>query len=426
MSGRHNDGNRAACLRPSPTSDSTPMTDPSDAIAAVTHPDPYPYYARLVRERPASRDPATGTWVFASAEAVSAALTHPACRVRAANEPAPPALAGSPAGDVFGRMLRMRDDPARAAVRAASGTALGTLGASEIETAARRAIGLLRGSVPSDAGLAVVADDCASRLPALTVATLLGVRDEDASSVARDATAFARAAAGSSAADRADGNRTVTSLLATLRATAASAGRTASPGLLARLGAAAGAAGVDDEVLLANAVGLLFQAHDATAGLIGGAVLALARDPALERAVRANTAPMRAVLMEVARHDAPVQNTRRFVGEDAVVFGRPLRAGDAMLVVLGAANRDPSANAEPGRFLATRPSARCFTFGLGVHACLARELALHIAGAGVRHVLDHAEDLASLAGAGASPSYRPSVNVRAPCFSSPSLARATP
>src|SRR3954454_13633136 len=89
------------------------MLEPSDPMAAVTHPDPYPFYARLVRERPALRDAASGLWVFASAGAVTAALTKGASRVRPTQEPVPAFLAGSPVGRLFGRLIRMRDDPVR-------------------------------------------------------------------------------------------------------------------------------------------------------------------------------------------------------------------------------------------------------------------------------------------------------------------------
>jgi hypothetical protein len=39
------------------------MEQPPDAIAAVTHPDPYPYYADLVRRSPLYRDDTLGLWV---------------------------------------------------------------------------------------------------------------------------------------------------------------------------------------------------------------------------------------------------------------------------------------------------------------------------------------------------------------------------
>ena len=48
---------------------------PTDPIAAVTHHDPYPYYAHLVSERAFHRDDSLGLWVATSAQAVTAVLT---------------------------------------------------------------------------------------------------------------------------------------------------------------------------------------------------------------------------------------------------------------------------------------------------------------------------------------------------------------
>ena len=85
------------------------MEPPADALAAVTHPDPYPYYAELVARRPFQRDPSLGLWVAAGAGAVTAALTSEICRVRPAAEPVPRALVGTPAGELFSRLVRMND-----------------------------------------------------------------------------------------------------------------------------------------------------------------------------------------------------------------------------------------------------------------------------------------------------------------------------
>src|SRR5260370_1142927 len=70
---------------------------PADPIAAVTHPDPYPYYRALVARAPLYRDEALGLWVAASAHAVTAALTSPLGRVRPAAEPVPASFVASPA-----------------------------------------------------------------------------------------------------------------------------------------------------------------------------------------------------------------------------------------------------------------------------------------------------------------------------------------
>src|SRR5690349_4221852 len=85
------------------------MDAPRDPIAAVTHPDPYPYYRDLVTRSPIYRDDALGLWVVSSAAAVTAAVTSELCRVRPPAEPVPAALVGSAAGDVFAGLVRMND-----------------------------------------------------------------------------------------------------------------------------------------------------------------------------------------------------------------------------------------------------------------------------------------------------------------------------
>ena len=77
-----------------------------------------------------------------------------------------------------------------------------------------------------------------------------------------------------------------------------------------------------------------------------------------------------------------------------------MKEGDAILVVLAAANRDPKAQF-------------AFTFGMGPHACPGETLAVTIAEAGVESILDAGVDLGKLAG---GLSYKPSVNARIPVF----------
>jgi cytochrome P450 len=120
-----------------------------------------------------------------------------------------------------------------------------------------------------------------------------------------------------------------------------------------------------------------------------------------------------AAVREVLRYDSPVQNTRRFVAEDCVIAGQPVRAGEAILVLLAAANRDPAANPHPDRFDLARSERRLFTFGLGAHACPGEQLASAIAVAGVQHLLASGLDPRGLRW-----SYRPSANARIPLFSS--------
>src|SRR5439155_23821915 len=114
-----------------------------DPLVAVTHQDPYPYYADLVARRPLYRDDALGLWVASSGDAVMAVLASETCRVRPPNEPVPRALLGSPAGDIFGRLVRMNDGAAHAQLKPAVSATLTSVEATRAAEQARRSAELL-------------------------------------------------------------------------------------------------------------------------------------------------------------------------------------------------------------------------------------------------------------------------------------------
>jgi cytochrome P450 len=147
------------------------------------------------------------------------------------------------------------------------------------------------------------------------------------------------------------------------------------------------------------------QSHEATAGLIGNALVRL-------RAV-GDTRIDEVFLREVARFDSPVQNTRRYVVRDCALGGCRLRRGDSVLVVLAAANRDPAVNPEPDCFRPSRVGAHVYGWGLGTHRCPGVSLSLCIAECAV-------SSLGALIGSWnrlpAPSGYLPLSNVRIPVF----------
>lgn len=79
---------------------------------------------------------------------------------------------------------------------------------------------------------------------------------------------------------------------------------------------------------------------------------------------------------ELLRFDSPVQISQRVVTEDMELAGRRVRAGDEIVLMLGAANRDPAVFAGAATLDVTRPDAhRHVAFGGGIHLCLAAALA---------------------------------------------------
>ncbi|HEY8293257.1 MAG TPA: cytochrome P450 [Thermomicrobiales bacterium] len=383
---------------------------PADPIAAVTHPDPYPYYAALAEHKPLYHDMTLGLWVASSAEAVTAVLTSDLCRVRPPTEPVPVALRRSPAGDIFRHMVRFNDGESHCPFKEAVSAALGAItvtGAAERSAAC--ALSLSDEIAPTrDPGHL---SRFAFHLPIYVAASLLGIPDDLLPQVAVWAGDFAHCLApGSGPAQIARGTVAAGNLLAMFDALAPTLRDESANTLLALLAREARRVGRDDaDVIVANGIGFLFQAYDATAGLIGNVLLALASHPDVHARLVADRGLLPQMIEEVLRYDPPVQNTRRFVADDGEIAGQAMHEGEEILVILAAAGRDPSANPRPERFDIFREDPRISTFGAGVHTCPGASLATTIARAGIAQLLASGADPERLA---KPVTYRPSQNVR--------------
>ncbi|MDN5916897.1 MAG: cytochrome P450 [Pseudonocardia sp.] len=155
--------------------------------------------------------------------------------------------------------------------------------------------------------------------------------------------------------------------------------RRARPGddLISRLGAARTGGGdrlTDEEV--AFVVIMSFVAgHETTTSLIGNALLALLRHPGQAALLRARPQLVASAVREALRYDSPLQMTKRLATRDGEIGGRAIRAGEVILLCLGAANRDPAVFAAPDAFDITRDTTGHVAFGDGLHGCLGGQLA---------------------------------------------------
>lgn len=371
-------------------------------ISAVTAQDPYPYYADLVARRPFGFDEHLRMWVAAGAGAVSAVLADPALAVRPPAEPVPAGLVGTAAGDVFGRLVRMTDGPVQQRLKAAVCTALGTAEPARIAAvAAERTRHALRR-----------ADSAPLRelmfgVPAQVVAVLCGLDDPGADEASRLIADFVQCIPASATPPQQAAAARAAAALAELLGPALDA---RGDGLLSELVRAA-QPDEDGTALLANGIGLLSQTFDATAGLIGTTLVTCGGLPELagQRPLLDRLTP---VVREVARFDAPIQNTRRFATAPVSIDGVHLAAGDPVLVVLAAANRDPAVNDEPQRFRTDRSDPAVFTFGAAAHRCPGETVAVTIAAAVVAELLTAGFDPAAVAPSG----YLPLANARIPAL----------
>jgi len=379
------------------------MIFPQDPLAAVTHPDPYAYYANLVTHKPLHHDNALGVWVAASARAVTAVLTSDLCRVRPATEPVPRALLGSPAAGIFQHLVRMNDGEGHCLFKQAVSAVLESLDAARAAEQSSKWAQLLSNEI----------ENFAFHLPVYAMGSLVGVPRNMLHQTALWMSDFARCLAPASSPDQIERGKVAAGhLMEMFRALLADKGAGSADGLLETLAREAKRLGREDtNVIVANGIGLLLQPYEATAGLIGNTLLALAARPELREQVTADPGLLRDVIPEVLRYDSPVQNTRRFLAEDGIVAGQEMKGGDMILVVLAAANRDPLANPDPDRFDIFRKDRKTFTFGVGLHACLGESLAITIARAGVEQLITSGVALEALV---APVTYRASANVRIP------------
>ena len=414
---RHENAEAASMRTPEMANTKTPAAEPTHVRAAPPHPDPYPYYGRLAREQPMARDEVNGWWVAASAAAVNEVLTSETCRTRPADGPVPAALRDGAMAEIFGRLVRLRDDDARKPLKNAVLAALRGLDLAEVGRLTRaRAVEL-------DDELGLPLDESKTTqfmfaLPVQVTAQLLGVpaaRYVDVMSWLGDyGAATASAATGVPAASAElfeRGHRGAQALLDLFGGLRSGSG--GGP-LLNALVLEARVAGCGDERdVVANAIGFMIQGYAATASLIGSTLLALARQPSLRRQVEENRALLRDVIQEVLRCDPVTNSTIRFMARDGVIAGQTVRQGEMIIVLIAAANRDPALNADPDRFDAERPDRKYLELGAGPHACPADKFAPFIAMIAVDHLLSRGVPLERLESA---LSYAASGHIRTPLF----------
>lgn len=109
--------------------------------------------------------------------------------------------------------------------------------------------------------------------------------------------------------------------------------------------------------------------------LVGNGVMTFAEHPDQQAALIADPSLVAPAVEEVLRWRAPSQYQGRFSVADREFHGVTIPAGNPVLIVTGAANRDPRAYQEPDRFDITREQPMPISFGHGIHYCIGAHLA---------------------------------------------------
>ncbi|GIJ08917.1 cytochrome P450 [Micromonospora andamanensis] len=337
--------------------------------------DPYPTYADLRVAGPLCRF-GPGVWGVTRHADVTALLRDPRLGSEFPADYHRVSGGGGPATQLLRRILLYRDPPAHTRLRRLVGKAL----TPAVVRAMRADIGAIADELLSAAwergefdGVAEVAYP----LPVQVICRLLDLPVTAGEELRQRATDLGRAfnqIVPQEAGPRADSAATwlreyVSDQLA---------GRRADPGgdLLSQLLAAEdhGDALTRDEVV-DNAVFAFFAGFETTVHLIATGLAALAADESQQRRLREDPSLIPAAVEEFLRYDSPIQGVARLVREPVELGGRTIRPGRVLVLMLGSANHDEAAFADPGRLDITRHPNPHVAFGGGAHLCLGAYLA---------------------------------------------------
>jgi cytochrome P450 len=130
---------------------------------------------------------------------------------------------------------------------------------------------------------------------------------------------------------------------------------------------------VDD--VLHSCIILLNAGHETTQTLICNTLTTLLELPEQVEFLRNNPQSMKTAIEEGLRFNGPLKGTIRLAGEDMQIHGQKIRKKDRILLLMGAANRDPAKFHDPERFVATRDPNPHLSFSHGIHFCLGAPLA---------------------------------------------------
>jgi cytochrome P450 family 144 len=217
----------------------------------------------------------------------------------------------------------------------------------------------------------------ANRLPMMVVARLIGVPDTDVDKLVEWGYAGTQLLEGLVSADQlAAAGASVMELGGYITDHFKRAAADPRDNLLGDLATACAADELDNVVALAMMITLFAAGGESTASLLGSAAWILATRPDIQQQVRENQQLLGAFIEETLRYEPPFRGHYRHVAIDTALCGTELPAGSRLLLLWGAANRDPAHFDAPDEFRLDRTDGKGhIAFGKGAHFCVGAALA---------------------------------------------------
>ncbi len=149
---------------------------------------------------------------------------------------------------------------------------------------------------------------------------------------------------------------------------------------------------VKDVALLA--ANLFAGGQETTVRLLSFALRIIGDRPQMQAFLREDRERIPGFIEETLRYESPLRSQFRMARRRTALFGVDIPAGSTLLLLPGAANRDPRAFAHPNTFDPERQDARNhLTFGHGIHHCAGAHLARAEGRVAINRLLDLTSDI---------------------------------
>lgn len=341
----------------------------------------YALYARMHAEAPVRWDERAlgmGCWTVAPHAEVAALLRDPrlsADRSGAYRFFLPPTEEGTLVGDTMAGLLAFKDPPDHTRLRGLVSKAFTPRAVEAMRPRVEAIVTELVDEIVAAGGETELMSRFAYPLPVAVICEMLGLPREDVPRIAPWLEDFVRFFGAMR------GLKRVLASARELRSyfDALFAERRANPRddlLTALVEAEQDKERLSADELFQTVVFLFAAGHHTTTNLIGNGVLALLRHPDELARLRAHPELTSNAIEEMLRYDPAVQMVARLARQPLTVRDRRVEAGQLLLLVVGAANRDPAVFDRPDTLSVTRDNAsKHVAFGIGPHFCLGAALA---------------------------------------------------
>jgi len=341
--------------------------------------NPYPLYHLLRTKDPVHWDPFLHAWVVTRYTDVIRVLMQ----FSADRTPTPEQLTSmglsmlNPVAQVMVKQMLFLDPPSHTRLRNLASYAFTPRRVEVLRSHIRDIVTNLLDAAQRKGRMDVIAD-FASPLPAIVTAEMLGVPAEDHEQLKSWSEDFAEMLGNfQHNQDRALRTlKAVEDMAQYFRSAIRSQKNQPGEGLIySLLTAEVNGDRLTEEEVIANCIITMVGGQETTTNLIGNGVLSLLRNPRELEKLRADLSLVPSAVEELLRYESPSQHTARLAPEDTEIGGKPIRKRQAVIAVMGAANRDPARFPDPDRLDVCRADNRHVAFGWAAHFCFGAPLA---------------------------------------------------